>query len=364
MRSLAKLMFIALLAQASWQASAAPPAEARAKVGAYYFDGWTGKTFHITERLTTEFADREPIWGWRDDSVAVMEEQIGYAADAGVAFFSFCWYWPEGPDKACPMNQALDFYHQAKNRERLEFCLLVANHGGYRIGPKAWDEVSAVWVGEFQKPGHLKLGGEPLLIFFSPRELIQEFGSPEAVASAFEKLRARARAAGLSGVKIAGCATPGPEYGWDDLEKLAACGFDLFTGYNYPGAGRKGPELERPFAELTEGSEGVWDGFARKSPRPYVPVVTAGWDMRPWEKPGDAKPPSLYYVDRTPAAVADAVDRGIRWLDRHPDRTLPERLLLVYAWNENGEGGYLTPTKSGGTAFLDAFRKVVARPRP
>ncbi|AMV40541.1 glycoside hydrolase family 99-like domain-containing protein [Planctomyces sp. SH-PL62] len=363
MRSLARFALVAASLSVLSPTRAAPPAvETRAKVGAYYFDGWSGKTYHITERLTTEFADREPVWGWRDDTVAIMEKQIDYAADAGLAFFSFCWYWPEGPDKVVPLNQALGLFHQAGNRERMEFCLLVANHGGFRVGPDDWDEASAAWIDQFKKPGHLKVGGEPLLIFFSPRELLKAFGSPDAVRGAFEALRKRAKAAGLAGVKVAGCATPGPEHGWDDLAELSACGFDLFTGYNYPGAGRKGPELERPFAELIEGSEGVWDGFARKNSLPYVPVVTAGWDMRPWEKPGDARPPSLYYVDRTPKAVGEAVERGLKWLDAHPDRTPPERLLLVYAWNENGEGGYLTPTKSGGTAFLDAFRKAVVKP--
>ncbi len=87
--------------------------------------------------------------------------------------------------------------------------------------------------------------------------------------------------------------------------------------------------------------------------------------MRPWEKSDiPEKARAVYYTGRTPGAVAGAVDRGIRWLDRHADRTPTERLLLVYAWNENGEGGFLTPTKAHGAAYLDALRKVVARPGP
>ena len=48
----------------------------RATVGAYYFDGWTGQTFHITELLQTEFADRKPVWGWKDDTIEIMQKQI------------------------------------------------------------------------------------------------------------------------------------------------------------------------------------------------------------------------------------------------------------------------------------------------
>ncbi len=62
------------------------------RIGAYYFDGWATDRF-VTERMAAEFADREPIWGWRDDSLQLMERQIDLAADSGLAFFAFCWYW-------------------------------------------------------------------------------------------------------------------------------------------------------------------------------------------------------------------------------------------------------------------------------
>ena len=72
----------------------AEPPKPRATVGAYYFDGWTGQTFHITELLQTEFADRKPLWGWKDDTIEIMQKQIDYCADHGIAFWSFCWYYP------------------------------------------------------------------------------------------------------------------------------------------------------------------------------------------------------------------------------------------------------------------------------
>jgi hypothetical protein len=64
----------------------AQQAERRAVVGAYYFDGWTGQTNHITQLLRTEFAEREPVWGWKDDTVAIMQQQIDLCADHDIAF--------------------------------------------------------------------------------------------------------------------------------------------------------------------------------------------------------------------------------------------------------------------------------------
>jgi hypothetical protein len=113
----------------------------RATVGAYYFDGWSGKTedMHLPKLLQTKYADRKPLWGWRADTVEIMQKQIDYCADHGIAFWAFDWYYPEGKDKTTPLNNALDLYLKAPNRQRLQFCLLVANHGGFRIGPKDWD---------------------------------------------------------------------------------------------------------------------------------------------------------------------------------------------------------------------------------
>lgn len=347
----------ALLLAMTTSALAATP-NARAKVGAYYFDGWSGGTnqIHLTDRLKTEFAHREPIWGWLDNTPEVMRQQIDLAADHGIAFFSFCWYWPEAAEKKTPLNNALELFLGAKNRDRMEFCLLVANHGGFRIGPKDWETVSDKWIELFKKPGHLLVDGKPLLVFFSSRELKNSFGGPAGVRKALDRLRAKAVSAGLKGVTVAGCCTPGPEYGWDNLDDLAAAGFDLFTGYNYPGTGAQPGVKRQTFASMISGHEGIWESFAKKTKVPYIPAVTTGWDMRPWEKKDlPAQRQSIYYPDRTPAAVRQFVEKAIDWLDRHPDRTVRERLVLLYAWNENGEGGYLTPTRGDGDAYLRAI---------
>ena len=51
---------------------------------------------------------------------------------------------------------------------------------------------------------------------------------------------------------------------------------------------------------------------------------------------------------------------GVRWLDEHPEKATEERLLLIYAWNEMGEGGYLTPTAKDGTKYLEAVQQVIS----
>ena len=326
-------------------------------VGAYYFDGWSGKTdeIHITKLLTTEYADRKPVWGWKDDTVEIMQKQIDYCADHDIAFWAFDWYYPEGKTKTTPLNNALDLYLKAPNCQRLKFCLLVANHEGFRIGPKDWDACCDKWIELFQKPTHLRLDGQPLLIFLSPDELQKAFGGVDGVRKAFDSLRDKAKKAGLPGVSIAACTGPGGHLG-----DLARSGYTLLTGYNYPLGWLNGGGSQ-PFRKLIEGSERIFDQFAEQTPLPYVPAITAGWDRRPWEQ-GQMPPEkmSVWYPDRTPKLVEEFVRLGVRWMDKHPDKTTPQRLLLIYAWNENGEGGYLTPTAKDGTEYLKAVQRAIA----
>src|SRR4051812_33911811 len=68
------------------------PIKDNIKMGAYYFDGWTGKTFHISPALDS-FPERKPVWGWVTSTPSAITEQIDLAADAGISFFNFCWYY-------------------------------------------------------------------------------------------------------------------------------------------------------------------------------------------------------------------------------------------------------------------------------
>ena len=110
--------------------------------------GWSGKTdeIHLTKLLTTEFADRKPIWGWYDDTVKIMQKQIDCCADHGIGFWAFDWYYPGGETKTNPRNNALGLYLKAPNCQRLKFCILVVNDKSYHIGPNDWDGCCDTWI--------------------------------------------------------------------------------------------------------------------------------------------------------------------------------------------------------------------------
>jgi len=62
-----------------------------------------------------------------------------------------------------------------------------------------------------------------------------------------------------------------------------------------------------------------------------------GWDGRPRNYAG------AWYEPAKPAEVADAVKCALDWNRANPN-TARAGTVLIYAWNEYDEGGWLCPT--------------------
>ncbi len=333
---------------------AAPITKPTATIGAYYFDGWAGKSdrwqddpawqklnppTHLTKRMLAEYAGREPVWGWRDDSLEIVERQIDLAADNGISFFSFCWYWDKDPRKIADqcLHTGMNLFLRAKNNHRLKFCLLVANHAPFLLrGAEDWKAAAEHWMPLFKHKQHITVGGKPLVVIFNPSNSDRE---------GFEALQAAAKAAGLPGLAIAGC-------GGGD----AKVGFTHRTHYNIVPGYAAGSQ-EHKYADLAAAHQAAWKGSAQQ---PYIPEVTAGWDKRPWEGPsGLGQQQGWYFPDRSPEQFRQFLQSAVKWMDEHPDQTTAERLVLIYAWNEFGEGGYIAPTKADlDGAYLKVIREV------
>ena len=338
-------------------ATAAEPAEPRATVGAYYFDGWAGRSkaaddanqpwakdapTHLTQRLVEEFAGRKPVWGWRDDRLEIVERQIDLAADHGIAFFAFCWYWhpDEKQVRDDPKHTGLELFLKAKNSHRMKFCLLVANHAGFLIGgPENWTKAAGYWMPYLKHKQHVTVDGKPLVLIFNPADSSRE---------GLDRLQGAAKQAGLPGVAVAACGRGDPKLG-----------FTHRTHYNIVPGYADGPQ-ERKYAELVAAHHKAWSGTKEQ---PFIPEVTAGWDKRPWEGPrGLNQKPGWFFPDRTPTAFRQFLQSAVDWMDQHPQQTTKERLVLIYAWNEFGEGGYIAPTEADRDGeYLKAVKAVVDR---
>jgi hypothetical protein len=202
-------------------------------------------------------------------------------------------------------------------------------------------------------PNYQRLDRRPLFVVYNPREMENLWGGTQAVAAALLHLREMARDAGLPGIFLMTCATPGPTNGWNDLNGLVQEGYDAFTGYNYIGIAGTKPG-SNPYSRLVQGNVEIWDDFAADGRRPYVPVITDGWDSRPWGE-------TPFWYERTPGQFEEFVRLGLRWWREHPRMHVTENhpFLLIEAWNELGEGSYIQPTEGDGDAYCQALRRAL-----
>lgn len=158
---------------------------------AYYFEGWAGHRggseawdknapTHLTEKLKKDFSDREPVWGWRDDTNGIMERQINLAHENGIDCFFFDWYWADNQKginieklEKKPTNNGIQRFLKAQNNSEMKFALMVANHTGAEIvGKENWlSAIDYFSKSYFNKENYLKVNGKPVLAIFQPKAM-------------------------------------------------------------------------------------------------------------------------------------------------------------------------------------------------
>lgn len=319
-------------------------------VGAYYFDGWAGTNSvkdaawaadaptHLTEKLACRYPDRQPVWGWRDDRLEIMERQIELASGNGIDFFSFCWYWKKdngGIDTAAinrhPLHTGIELFKEAKNKKKMRFSLLVANHQGARIKTeKDWTDAVDFWTGHyFNDPQYLKIDGKPVITVF------ESVGLNGFIPAIRQYVKSH---------------TPYPDlfiisnnYNRPDSH------YDMLSWYNIREA-EPGHAEEREYAALMGKVGKAWNAVGTGTC--VAPCVMVNWDRRPWETASEG----LYYTGRTPELFRKQVEEALRFACARNPR---HRVVMIYAWNELGEGGYLVPTQGDREAvYLGQVRKA------
>lgn len=324
------------------------------EVGAYYFPGWATRE---RWKVLDAFPERVPLLGYyREGDPAVMDWQLRWAAEHGISFFVFDWYWDRGRRQ---LEHALDDgYLRSPLRSLVKFCLLWANHNPPGSSSEA-DLLALLdhWIERyFHRPEYLTVDGRPLVIVFSSGRLREDLGS-EGVRRALLAMRERARSRGLPGLYLA--AVTGPGAGMTLRERLDAQvleGYDATTGYNYPAAGLPAGARRGDYASAIPVYRAIWEeaGAARI---PHIPVTEPGWDSRPWH--GER---ALVRTGRHPARFREMLAAARDFVDGHP--VAGRRLVLVEAWNEYGEGAAIEPHCEWGFGYLAAVRDIFAGPRP
>ena len=123
-----------------------------------------------------------------------------------------------------------------------------------------------------------------------------------------------------------------------------------------------------PFVKLTKTVEKFWEE-CKASGSQVIPLVVTGYDDRPFHEAAarlnsnlDPKVGPDFVHAPTIAELEVQFRNALAWVKSNPECTKPNA-ILIYAWNENSEGGWLVPTLPEGTARLDMIARVLKETR-
>ncbi|MFD7159612.1 hypothetical protein ACFV9C_33785 [Kribbella sp. NPDC059898] len=267
---------------------------------------------------------------------AIMDQEIQYAAAAGIDYWAFV-YYPQDP-----LNRARNLYLSSTHRNDVSWCaLLDGNFTG------AFDANLPALASHWSESNYQKvLGGRPLVYFLSGAD-----------ADKVAKLRAKATELGVPNPYIVVMAWTAQ--GAADLKTTV--GADAVSRYATGGVNGA------TYASLAAAEAGLWNDYSTAAGQ-VVPTVSTGWDNRPrYDYPvswiADYTPlKDNWSQQATPAEIASHLGAAITWGAGHAASS-PANTVLIYAWNEFDEGGWICPTlyeirDSGRPLRLDAIAGV------
>jgi len=286
------------------------------------------------------------------NSTEVIEKEIEYAIHAGLDYWAFDAY-PED----CPLSYTLKTFLSCRNRDKMKFCMFLVMGSAY--GSLAEDDAfQAYMLKTMLEPNYLKVQGNRPVIYmgFLNDRIVNLLldGRWQKFCGELEK-----RGMGKPCLVICHGSPVSAKRYYDLLQGDALSNYVTFDSKVKGGS----------FAELAKHAEAFWEKCAATG-APVFPICVMGWDHRPrvtnpcsWETFHLKKDAAeLYYKSGTPDELADHIGHGVSWFKKHPGKNGTE-LVLIYAWNEIDEGGWLVPALPAphgqGTARIDALRKVL-----
>ena len=328
-------------------------------VGAIRWDAWHGEKSPVGQAVETSlgpeqwhyrlpfFANILSDWSVRIDgaSQAVMDREIAYASQAGLDYWAFVTY---DPDSA--MSLSLRYYLSSQHKRDIRFCLITApgnwvSSGGQRANPGRFVEL-------MRGDTYLKVAGNRPLVYLG----FIEDGSRAELRKVLEEFRKSAMEAGVGNPYLA-IMDFSPVRGKQIADDLGADAISCYAPH--------GDDKGAPYSTLAAFAERFWES-SRETGAQVIPTAMAGWDRRPrvvhpvfWEKyqrPGAGI--EKYYQMAKPGELATHLQHAVDWTTGHAKAAVANA-ILIYAWNENDEGGWLTPTLPEGDARLRAIGRVL-----
>jgi len=325
-------------------------AEVDPVVGAIRWDAWTGGTItRETERSLgpERYHTRLPWFAEVGDNKTVridgspqevMDQEIVWAARAGLDYWAFLTYPKENS-----LSAALGQYLSSSKRDQIGFSLIL--HNTLTLPEDEWKRERDRAVQLLREPGYQTVLGD--------RPLVYAFTGEEFPVGRFRDFLNEAQKHGLRPYCVF--------MGWHpaaDIKKSKPWGFDAVSSYARPGD-------QENFSDQTRATEKDCWANAVYGQAPYVPIVTTGWDKTPrkdnpvsWERGSAYHKQKVFPSKATPDEIASHLTNALAFVRKHPD-VCESHAIIMYAWNEYDEGGWLAPTRGAdGTPDTSRLRAI------
>jgi hypothetical protein len=364
-RQLLWRLALAVASLTSSKLAVALPGLDRPLVGAIRWDAWYAPGSDVTSAVERTLSPQPYRWRLpffaRQDAAGnvhlpqitqgLMDLEIEQAAYAGLDYWAFVAY-PSDSAMSAPLQR----YLASRRRDRIGFCMFTSlDNWGTAKQPTALTEEH---ISLMQNKAYVRVrDSRPLyhLGFITEQIAMERWGGLDGLRTGIHEFRDRAIARGAGNPFIVLNILP------RSATSLAVrLGGDAVGAYAIADG-----RVTGNYAHLVHVTEQGWTTLAT-SGLPVVPTVMAGWDRRPrvqnpvpWEKAQRAGIGLEYYFTAPEAKqLAAHLQQALSWIKQQPmERQAPA--VLIYAWNENDEGGWLVPTAPCDEERLEALHRAL-----
>ena len=301
-------------------------------VGAIRWDAWyahDGKPesviFQVERSLSpAKYHFRAPFYAQiTDDGHVVIpdytqedfDREMEYAITAGIDYFAYVWY-------NSGLRAARDFHTTSKYKDKIKLCAIL---DGNAIGKEYAREEIAVLL---QEDYYMTvLDDRPLMYYFGTGK------NYDAIAEDIRYYLALCRQLKLP--------EPFTVLMGGRPEESRKAGADALSRYAVGGSGGAS------FASLVKTTEEIWENQKNSGLQSVLPVTTGWHNGTRWDNPVTwTKPGADSWIEYATAEEIKAhLKDALRYLKQEENKaaTLANTLIL-YAWNEHDEGGWICPT--------------------
>ena len=313
----------------------------------------------------------------------ITDQEIKYAASAGIDYWAFCYYakYKGGWE----LRDNFEAYLASPFKSRIKSSLiLIGEHVGKGLSPTAsaaqdaarrdWEKLVNEIVPLLRDPSYQKVcGGRPLVYLMQPEELSKNLGDPsgknasvENLRSAVAHLREQSQAAGAGDPYIVGMNSGG-----------------IWAAVYVDKAGLNAVSAYRPaFGSTPEGMlyAQLWDnirskfinsgsGMGNNPKREIVVPLMSGASHEPRHAAQPENFGPQHYREPEQGEFKAHVLSGLDWAFTNK-KNCPAQSVLIYAWNEHSEGGFICPTMGEppsykpNTRLLDELASAIREWRP